>query len=714
MYTIYLDGDAGKYLYLPGDDIYAVDNIELELELGEAGSLKFDIFSTHPYYNEINPRETLVTVMKGPDRIFDGQVRELERNIDGTLNVYCVGELAYLYDTIQNQYEFHGAPNIYLRDLLNVHMAQETGNDYAIFHVGNVSIDDNYIYRFANYQPTIDVIREDLIEPFNVYPKFRRVGNWIYLDLLKLEEYTNGNNQAIEFGSNLMDYVESETVEDLYTAVLPLGRKKIDIERDAYDNPALDAYYTIREVNNGDLIVRNEDAIDQYGYVCALEQWEDIDIPETLKYTAEAWLNGAQYKTLSLTLKAIDLSMLQSQYDYFKLGDLVRCTASPLGIDITLPVTEMKIYPLKPEQNVLVIGSATPSLTRQTANVDENAPEGADTSISVWNTDYSFANLVPWSGSMTTEGPSYWGTDQATVQTVSFGAVSLKASGPEAGYKDFPLDIGSIPDFTYKLIFSITDYTDWVSSSSIVTSYTNYLEQLKNTTFKTFSSTGSYIESAAQPSPRIFSDDVLKVRGRPNASEAVINFSNIRAVAHTKILPWHVYKVPTTMNGTAERVMIDGEYGLMMSGVIKVRASLPWWDLEDKPNKLYAQFTVRRASLEGVRLVDENGNYIVDENGNYIGVPETTVSDDSPSLDIKWGNYTRTLYHKDLSVAPQRVTIDLSEGALETVRGYAINYYIQHITLYSRNVYDIYITDFKLYGDTDCKLNNPLSELWAF
>ena len=44
MYKIYIDEDVTKTIYIPTDKTYTLNNIEIELELGEAGSLKFDIY----------------------------------------------------------------------------------------------------------------------------------------------------------------------------------------------------------------------------------------------------------------------------------------------------------------------------------------------------------------------------------------------------------------------------------------------------------------------------------------------------------------------------------------------------------------------------------------------------------------------------------------------------------------------------------------------
>ena len=725
MYRIYINQDETKCIYYTGDPVYILDNIEIELTLGEAGSLKFDMFKGHPFYNDILPRETLITVMKGSgytERVFDGEVREVEKDLDGIMEVYCVGELSYLYDTIQKQAEFHGTPEDYLQLLLDEHNSQETQNNKK-FLVGTLDIADDYIYRFVNYRPTIDELRADLCETFKVYPKTRRVNAGldadVYLDLYTIENYGVDNTQRIEFGLNIMDYNESETVDDLYTAVLPLGRKKMDFERDQYDNPALDAYYTVREVNGGTLYLTNPTALNQYGYVCALEEWENIDIPETLRRTAEAWLQTAQYKTLSLTLKALDLSVLGSEYEAFHLGDMVRCLATPLDIDITLPVIEMKIYPLNPENNVLTIGAETPSLTRQTAQVEDDRSEGEDTSITDWATDHSFSTLQYWVNKTDDVGPNWFGNGSRGVFIeYPLNVSNFKKSGP-ASEDIYGLNVGPLPNFTDRMRYDTSEISGWDDGVHFGSKWTDYdgtekpfveIDKINAVTnFPLYTTFGLSI-------PMLFEDFDLSIKGTITGTSGIVKFDLLSARQQTKVLPWHTYNYynGTFTDGSAALSVIDSIQWLGMVGDIIVRATLPWRDLDDKPSKLYAQFTIAIVPGTEKVLVDQNDNYLVDENGNTLGQEAYTVPDGVPMLDITWGNYTRTLNSEELSIYSQTIVIELTEGELKNVLGPTeLHTYLQHIILRSRSQYPLQITNFHLWGDTDIYEDNTWRDLWA-
>jgi hypothetical protein len=206
-----------------------------------------------------------------------------------------------------------------------------------------------------------------LAEPFGLYPYIYltntpgSTGGGFYLRLAPIELYGDLSNQTIEFGENLLQYADQQSSDGIYTAILPLGKRKDNAEKDSvlpYED-----YYTIWSVNDHALTLKNAAAAELYGFRCALVQWDWITSPSALKTKAQAWLNNLSFSNLRLTLTALDLSMLGADYSAFKLGDRVHCTATPVGLDITLPIYEMNIYPLEPDRNTITLGSDKPSIT---------------------------------------------------------------------------------------------------------------------------------------------------------------------------------------------------------------------------------------------------------------------------------------------------------------------------------------------------------------
>ena len=100
IYEIYLDGEL---LYYQGDEERIIHNTVLKQALNEADTLEFDIYSDHPLYNSFTPRNSMIQVLKDGDEVFYGEVREVIDNLDYSRHIYTVGELAFLFDSIQPQ-----------------------------------------------------------------------------------------------------------------------------------------------------------------------------------------------------------------------------------------------------------------------------------------------------------------------------------------------------------------------------------------------------------------------------------------------------------------------------------------------------------------------------------------------------------------------------------------------------------------------------------
>ena len=370
-----------KLLYYPGDPEYTLNDIAINMRVDDAGSLKFKIYKTHPNIQYITLGHSKITVTKTDDlddtygtEFFWSFISEIDEDEEGAYTVYCTGMLGVLEYTIQPQYMFQGTPKNYLIRLLDCHNRMFDPSPYPqipAFRIqdGTVDTDDDYILRYTNYETTLECLRNDLMEPLGLYPKITRdIYGWTLVSLYPIDTYGDLSNQQIRFGENLLKFARNRSTDDLYTAVIPLGKKKENNERTSSDIAALDAYVDISSVNSGEVILVNSTAKDMYGLKCAVVQWEDVTQPSNLKTKAQAWLNTAQYEGIRLELTAIDLSLLGNNIDEFKVGDRVRCIAEPYGVDITLPIYEMTIYPLDPGKNTVTLGMDSPTITSSSSS----------------------------------------------------------------------------------------------------------------------------------------------------------------------------------------------------------------------------------------------------------------------------------------------------------------------------------------------------------
>lgn len=350
MYQVLIDG---RDLFYPGDPEYTVLDATAKLQLNDSGTFECEVPVTNPEYGNIKNRISMIQVLKDEKEIFYGEVRESEKDFYGTKQVYAVGELAFLFDSIQPQAKYQDMTSRQLLETwLNIHNSQV--EDKKKFYVGMVTVHDSNdsLYRFTNQETTLDCIREKLCEKLGGYLRIRKVDGKRYLDLVTLQEYGKICEQYIEFGENLLDYSENVSASDLYTCVIPKGTRL-----DESPIEGLEAYVDITSVNDGKDYLYSEDAVAVYGWNRCVVSWDDVTQPENLKKKGEDWLKDNQFETMVLELTAADLSMLDSSIESFELGDTVPVYSKPHGMDRTFPVQKLEFHLLNPSQDKLELGS---------------------------------------------------------------------------------------------------------------------------------------------------------------------------------------------------------------------------------------------------------------------------------------------------------------------------------------------------------------------
>ena len=375
MYTVKLDGE---YIYYPADREYVIYNPVLNQQLDDAGYFEFDMPPSNPKYNSPVIRQSEITVYQDGDEIFNGEVRESEITIDGSKHIYAVGELAFLHDSIQPQARYQDiTPAEFFGTLVNIHNAQV--EERKRFTVGMVTVTDpnDSIYRFTNYEDTLNDLRDKICERLNGHLRIRKQGGIRYLDLVSIDDFGDFSSQTVRFGENLLEYTANESAQDIATAVIPLGARQ---EESVVEG--LDAYLTIESVNDGKDYVFNENAVDTFGWVKVVKHWDDVTLQENLLQKAEEWLASAQYAQMTLELNAVDLSILETDMDAIKVGDRVRAVAEPFGMDTVFPLQRKVTYLQDPSRNYITLGSTiqrsyTKQASRAAALIEEAIPEQA-------------------------------------------------------------------------------------------------------------------------------------------------------------------------------------------------------------------------------------------------------------------------------------------------------------------------------------------------
>ena len=338
MYTIYSDN---QLLYSPdmAYSDYALLSPKVETEVNMSGSVSFIMPPTNPAYDAIRKLSSIITVYDDGEEIFRGRVLHDEKDFYKRKNVYCEGELSFLLDSIVRPYEWSGSVRGLLEKYITDHNAQV--EPVKQFKVGNVTVTDanDYIVRASGQYPdTLSEMNDKLLNLMGGYFFVRKEADGRYIDYLK--DPPRRNAQTIEFGSNLLDITEYISADEVFTVLIPLGAEQED------GNGNQTGRLTIKSVNGNKDYIVDQNAVNLFGYVWRKQEWDDVTVASNLLTKGREFLKSGIEMAVSLTLKAIDLHLLDVNTERLKVGDIVRVISVPHKVDqyflcskITLDIT---------------------------------------------------------------------------------------------------------------------------------------------------------------------------------------------------------------------------------------------------------------------------------------------------------------------------------------------------------------------------------------
>ena len=367
MYKFMCD-DTIFYISGINKEEYYVLSAKLSLEKGKNGAFVFSIPHTNKIFDKIQKLKSIITVYDDGEEIFRGRVLYDEKNFSSIKTVTCEGELAFLLDSIQRPYEHKGSLHDYFNLLIDNHNAQVEAKKR--FKVGNITVEDNndYLSRVSSkYLNTYDSIFEKLTDTYGGYLVTYGKDGERYIDYVV--DYGDTITQTIEFGVNLLDIKEFITAEDVFTCLIPLGAE--------LDNETGERL-TIKSVNDGVDYLENDTAIELFGRIWKTYTWDDVTIASNLKKKAQEYLDSNIEMSVTLTLKAVDLHLLNVNTDRIKTGDKLRVISLPHNIDKYFECTKLEIDPLNPSNSEYTFGASYKTLTDPSTGLDDKVVEYVD------------------------------------------------------------------------------------------------------------------------------------------------------------------------------------------------------------------------------------------------------------------------------------------------------------------------------------------------
>lgn len=362
-YQITLDNNENKnspyILYDLRNEELVLENPELDLTINKVGKLSFSIYPEHPYFDRLEKKFSVISVIKNGKTIFRGRIVEDEQGLYNNKSVLCESSLAYLNDSIVRPSSFSGSPLEFLTMLLNNHNSQVSDRQKLL--LGNVTVKDpnNYISRsWEGYLNSWEVLEKRGIELIGGYLVERYEGDGTYIDWL--EDFDDTSTQVIEFGENIIDIFARNNANNTYSVAIPLG---VETENEDGTKTRL----TIESVNNGLDYIVNQNALNKYGWIVAPVSettWDDVTLASNLKTKCENWLNNQGVMIESeFEITALDLQATNKNIESFFIYEYVRIKSEPHNINKVLLLSSIKIPLAHPENTQITVGESINTLT---------------------------------------------------------------------------------------------------------------------------------------------------------------------------------------------------------------------------------------------------------------------------------------------------------------------------------------------------------------
>ena len=359
MYLIYLDGEL---FYDPRSPDLGLTDLTLEMEVNKTGALKFTVPAAHPKIGELKKMYSELSVYQDDDWLYTGRVLSDGYDFYGNRTVECEGELSYLLDSIQRYHEYHDISVAdYFTDLITKHNADV--DQRKRFTVGQVTVTDSNdsLYRYSTYENTWKTIEDRLISRLGGYIRIRHENGQRYIDYIA--DYDHTNTQVIRFGENILDLTREGDCDSLATVIVPLGKR----------DEETDERLTIKSVNDGKDYIEDAEAIEKYGRIVKVVEYDDVELPENLLRKGREVLSRQKVLTVSIEITAVDLHLIDVEIERCKVGDSIRVVSEPHGLDDYMVIKKIYLDLLHPENSRLTLGTTlitlASSMSRGTAAV---------------------------------------------------------------------------------------------------------------------------------------------------------------------------------------------------------------------------------------------------------------------------------------------------------------------------------------------------------
>lgn len=166
------------------------------------------------------------------------------------------------------------------------------------------------------------------------------------------------SSQEIASGVNLIEFSELISADDIYTVIVPVGKKD--------DN---DAYLTVASVNSGkDYIEADSTIISTFGRIVRTVSFSDIEDANELLLKGTEELNMNIEAALTVTISAVDLHLIDSSTSPIRIGDYHWIILDPIQETYTYRCTKIDMDLMNPDKTIYTFGTDDEKITNAVAS----------------------------------------------------------------------------------------------------------------------------------------------------------------------------------------------------------------------------------------------------------------------------------------------------------------------------------------------------------
>lgn len=303
------------------------------------------ITPANPAFNSLNEFTTLISIFNTNKNRYEFHGRLLysspSMNESGMIAKDLTFEsyMGFLCDSVQKYVvERNWTVEELLTHIIDIHNSQV--EDYKKIIVGNITVTDSNdnIYIGIQRKNSFETIKEKLIDQLGGELVLRVEDNQIYLDYL--EQIGEVKSTEIALSKNMKAITQEKDPSEYITRLIPLGYK-LSVDETVTDDEGNTTTETketeerldITSVNNGLNYIDDEEAIKKYGIHVGVVEFDDITEPSNLLARGQEWLISHNKLKIKYAINALDLSLLDLDFDDFDVGNYYPIKNSLLGID---------------------------------------------------------------------------------------------------------------------------------------------------------------------------------------------------------------------------------------------------------------------------------------------------------------------------------------------------------------------------------------------